>query len=69
MLADGASDEDVAAFIESHLRIVLVTREEADHLDRVLGLRTRMPAGWTVGDDVMARFAAGGIRVIPKPRQ
>jgi hypothetical protein len=65
ILDEGGSDDEVAEFIAGHLRIVLITREEAEHLDWILGLRTRMPPGWAVGDDVMARFVVAGINVVP----
>jgi hypothetical protein len=50
----GASDHDVAVFIRDHLKIIKITKEEAAYLNK--GLKDKMPAGWTVGGDIMARF-------------
>lgn len=63
LLAQGEPDEVIAALIRDHVRIVLITREECDRLDRRdgLGLRQRMPQGWRFGDDIHARLAAAGI--------
>jgi hypothetical protein len=66
MFGEGKSDVEVAAFIERHLKIVLITNEEAQHLDGKLGLRTKMPPEWSVGDDVMARFEAAGVAIVPR---
>ena len=63
LCAQGASVEDVAAFIQAHLKIVFITPEEAEHLNVRMKLKTKMPAGWAVGDDVMARLAAAGISI------
>jgi hypothetical protein len=63
LLAEGEGDDMIAALIRDHVRIVLITREECDRLDRRdgLGLRQRMPEGWRFGDDIHARLAAAGI--------
>lgn len=55
------SAEDIAAMIERHLAIVLITPDEAYKLDCELGLRTEMPQGWQFGDDVYARLTTAGI--------
>lgn len=63
LLAQGEDDAVIAALIRDHVRIVLITREECDRLDRrdALGLRQRMPEGWRFGDDIHARLTAAGI--------
>lgn len=63
MLDAGASDEDVAAFIRAHIKVVIISDEERRRLDHVseLGLRQCMPNGWTFGDDPYARLSAAGI--------
>ncbi len=63
MLAKGATDEAIAAFIRDHVKIVMISEDECRRLDRStdLGLRQRMPADWKVGDDVFARLKAAGI--------
>jgi hypothetical protein len=57
----GASDHDVAVFIRDHLKIIKITKEEAAYLNK--GLKDKMPAGWTVGGDIMARFSAADISI------
>src|SRR5437763_484732 len=58
MFDAGAAVDEVAAFIGKHLCVVHITEEEAQRLDRVLGLKQRMPDGWKFGDDVFARLKA-----------
>lgn len=67
MLSREASDEDIAAFIRQHLKIIHVTHEEARRLDSVnaLGLRQSMPENWQFGDDPYARLQAAGIEWEP----
>lgn len=67
LLAAGESDAVIAAVIRDHVRIVLITREECERLDRRagLGLRQRMPDGWRFGDDIYARLTAAGIDWAP----
>lgn len=53
----GATTDEVAAAIDRHLRIVLISNTEAYRLDHQLGLKTSMPLGWVFGkDDPMARL-------------
>jgi hypothetical protein len=66
LLGDGKSDDEVAAFIEEHLRIVLMTKQEAKHIDLELGFRTKMPPGWEVGDAPLARFKTAGISIVTR---
>lgn len=58
MLEAGATDEEIARFLREHVRIVLISNEECERLDRKaeLGLRQTMPEGWTFGDDLFARL-------------
>ncbi len=67
MIEAGEKDAAVAAFIREHVKIVLITKDEAARLDSSaqLGLRQTMPAGWQVGDDVYARLHAAGIEWTP----
>lgn len=65
MLARGNSDDDIAAFIQDHVRIVVISNEERILLDRHLGLRQRMPDGWRPGDDIYARLRRAGISWSP----
>lgn len=69
MFADGRSDQEVAAYIREHVKIVEITKEEACLLDHKanFNLKTQMPEGWEVGGDVYARLAAAGIKWDPKP--
>ncbi len=61
----GKSVEDVAAYIETHLKIVIISREERARLDFQLGLKSTMPTGWEDGD-IMARLRAAGIELRDK---
>jgi hypothetical protein len=67
MLERGETDAAIAAFIREHVKVVLVSKEECERMDRrdQLGLRQAMPAGWKFGDDVFARLAAAGIEWDP----
>ena len=66
MFAAGLSIETVATFIRKYLRIVRVSNEEQQRLDRQneLNLKQRMPDGWSFDSGNMyARLDAAGIRV------
>ena len=64
MIKAGSTDDEVALMIFKNLFIVIITPEEAAHLDYVLGLKTTMPAGWNFGDDIFARLVLAGIAVV-----
>jgi len=68
MFAEGHSDDEVALYIRDHVKIVEITKEEADRLDRKadFNLKKTMPEGWQAGGDVYARLAAAGIEWEPK---
>jgi hypothetical protein len=62
MYSKGATVDEVARAIDKHLRIVLISTDEAHRLDHELGLKTLMPSGWVFGkDEPMARINAAGI--------
>ena len=63
MLERGSTDGQIAGFIRDHVKIVRISDEECLKLDRKdqLGLRQRMPTGWTFGDDIYARLSAAEI--------
>ena len=67
MLRSGATDEEVAQYISTHICIIEISREEQERLDRKaqLNLRTRMPDAWTSGENIFARLDAAGIIWIP----
>lgn len=58
MIEAGETDQAVAELIRNHAKIVLISAEECERLDRSahLGLRQSMPVGWKFGDDVFARL-------------
>jgi hypothetical protein len=60
---DNATDEAIANLIRENVKIVIISHEERDRLDRrdKLGLRQKMPDGWKFGDDVFARLTAAEI--------
>lgn len=55
-----ATIERMAVFIVEHLKIVWVTDEEADELNRP-GIKQSMPSDWTIGGDVFARLNKAGL--------
>lgn len=68
MFAAGASNTEVATYIQEHIKIVEISEEEARRLDHKanFGLKTKMPEGWEPGGDIYARLAAAGIEWVPK---
>lgn len=63
MIADGDSDEDVAAFIRRNLRIVLLGKDERHRLDSRAGhnLKTQMPKDWKFDACAFQRLTVAGI--------
>jgi hypothetical protein len=64
MYDNGESVEAVATFIQKFLKVVLISKDEQDHLDKAcnLNLRQRMPEGWTFDNGyVFERLKVGGI--------
>jgi hypothetical protein len=49
MFQEGKSIDEVAKFIRKYLKVILVSKDEQDRLDKGanLNLRQRMPDGWT----------------------
>ena len=63
-LIEGKTDDEAFDILNRNLHIVLITKEDAKHLDHDLKLQTVMPKGWVDGDTPFARFNAGEIPVI-----
>ena len=63
MFAAGATVDEVATMFKANNHILMISDEEANLLDNVLGLRTVMPTGWEFGHDVYARITAAGIQL------
>ena len=66
MFEEDSSVGTVASFIRKHLKIVYISREEQQKLDKgnQLNLRQRMPDGWSFDNgDLYARLNAAGIKV------
>jgi len=64
MFKNGKSVDDVAEFIEEHLKIVYISKEEKHKLDSgsELNLRQNMPDGWLFENgDIYARLHAAKI--------
>ena len=59
----GLSDEELASFLRESCIVVVITKNEANVLDSVIGLRKDMPEGWTWGEDPLLRLSAAGIRL------
>jgi hypothetical protein len=67
MLERGETDDAIAAFIREHVKIVMISNDECERLDRAArpGLRQTMPIGWIIGDDVFARLKTAQIEWDP----
>ena len=63
LFEQGKSIDEVARFIETHLKVVKISEEERSLLDFEMGLKTTMPSGWEPGD-VMSRLTAAGIVLV-----
>ncbi|MDP3777564.1 MULTISPECIES: hypothetical protein [Methylotenera] len=62
--------EEVANEIRRLLKIAKITREEAEKIDKVLKLKTRMPNGWDVSTgSVLARLEAANIAIEKSHRE
>lgn len=62
MFGRGEPIEAVAAFLKKYVKIVLITKDEQQHLDHTLGLKQCMPDGWSfVSGDPFARLYVAGI--------
>jgi hypothetical protein len=62
MLRHGVPSEEVAAWIEPFLRVVMIPQAVADRLDGPMRLKTRMPDGWAFGRGcIYARLHAAGV--------
>lgn len=54
--------ENIAMFIKKFLKVVQITKDEQMRLDVDLGLKQKMPDGWTFDTgDVFARLDVAGI--------
>ena len=67
MAKNHAPPRVISEFLKAHLAILIITRKEADLMDRQLtesneSLRTSMPEGWDWGQDPLARIKAVGIK-------
>ena len=61
MVENGETLENQRDFLDNHLIVVWITIEEQQRVDRELKLRTKMPDGWTWGDDKFARLTFADI--------
>jgi hypothetical protein len=62
MINNGATDEEIAKMFETLNKILLISNDEADLLDNILGLKTVMPEDWD-GVDVYARTTVAKIQL------
>lgn len=63
----GGTIDHAVQFIDAHLKIAHITREERDRLDFQLGLKSKMPDNWEPGD-YLARLRAAGIDLDERPQ-
>lgn len=68
MFESGASVQSVAEFLQRHVRIVRIANVERQKIDHTLGLKTKMPEGWSFDDpgaDIYARLRLGEVEWKP----
>ncbi|MDP3906157.1 hypothetical protein [Novosphingobium sp.] len=64
MFACGAELRAVSMLLRRHLRVVMISKAERYRIDFELGLKVRMPDGWSFEDDgadPFARLKAAGV--------
>ena len=59
MVGEGAAIVELAQMLKSNLAIVMITNEEAAHIDGTY--KTTMPEGWNFGDPITARLDVMGV--------
>ena len=71
MLERRESDQAIARSIRDPVRIVLISPEECERLDRraQMGLRQTMPGSWKIGDDIFARLTEANIEWDAEPAE
>jgi len=65
LFCEGKGIEEAAQYIDQHLKIAHITREEREKIDVELGLRSKMPETWEPGD-FLARLKAAGINIVER---
>ncbi|MBK9219697.1 MAG: hypothetical protein IPL70_15635 [Uliginosibacterium sp.] len=55
-LVEKRSVEDIQAFLENALKIVIIHKDEQRHIDHEMGWKECMPNGWKIGDSVYDRL-------------
>ena len=62
MFAEEVPIQAVADFLERNVKIVWISKEEQRRIDFDLGLKSKMPEGWSFSDgDTYARLHLGGV--------
>lgn len=58
-------EEEIAALLQKHWKVAIITKEEQKCLDFEKGLKSTMPDGWRFEDgDTFARLNNAGIRLV-----
>ena len=65
LLGAGGDEQRVSEILLEAGPVAVLLRTE-DELLRAAGLGARMPEGWRIGDDPLARYHAAGIRLGPR---
>lgn len=59
-------DDEIACLLAKHWKIATITKDEAKRLDSELGLKQKMPHGWSFETgDTLARLKIAGISLRP----
>jgi hypothetical protein len=59
------TDDEIAALLQKHWKIALISKEQARHIDFDLGYKSRMPDGWMFETgETLARLQSANISLV-----
>lgn len=65
LIEDRLTDDEIAALLQKHWKIALISKDEARHIDFNLGYKSRMPDGWSFETgDTLARLHSANINLV-----
>ena len=65
LIEEGKDDEYIAKLFAKHWKLAHITKDEAAIMDKKLGLKSRMPDGWSFEEgNTFARLEAASIELI-----
>lgn len=64
---DNLQDEEIARLLKKHWKIVNITKNESKIIDFKLGLKSKMPEGWSFeSGNTFVRFKLADIDIVPE---